>query len=387
MGYRFQRELPATVLPLTTQQLLAEGVGRSALRGPRWRTTSRGLCVPSEVGGTPAQRSVEAVPLVPPCGALTGWAAAYAHGADYLDGLDPFTQQPLPVPIGLNTTAGRGNLTGVTFHRDRLGGAEVDTLLGLRVTTPHRTAVEGARHATNLVEAVVFLDMVGRAVEIDPARLALWCRTHPGWRGVDQLRQALRWCDVRSASPWETRLRMFYRREVGLPRPEVNVPVFNQGGDFLGTPDLLDVDAGLAVEFDGQDHRLREQHRGDNLREEKLEDSNLVVCRVDSLDLRHRGPLGERLRSAYRRGLARDRSRDRFTTAEPEWWRSRRAAWGEDPQRVRLTAEVTAWSEATTMLASMPAPQTTPASSPSPTSHSTYAAASASPPAESACSA
>ncbi len=326
MGYRFRRELPSTVLPLTTPQLLAEGVGRSALRGPRWRTTSRGLFVPIEVGLTPAQRIVEAVPLVPPSGALTGWAAAYVHGADYLDGLDPVTLQPLPVPVGLNTTAGRRNLAGITYHRDVLGGAEVDTVHDLRVTSALRATVDGARHARDLVEAVVFLDMVGREVGLDPARLVLWCRTHPGWRGVDQLRQAQRWCDFRSASPWETRLRMFYRREAGLPRPEVNVPVFDLDGRFLGIPDLLDVKSGLAVEFDGQDHRLRVQHRNDNLREESLEDTNLVVSRVDSLDLRHRVPLRDRLRAAYARGQARDRRRDRFTTVEPTWWRSRRAS-------------------------------------------------------------
>lgn len=326
MGHRFRRELPATVLPLTTQQLTARGVGRSALRGPRWRTTSRGLFVPSEVVVTPAQRIVEAVPLVPPSGALTGWAAAYVHGADYLDGLDPLTLQPLPVPVGLNTTSGRHNLAGITYHRDVLGGAEVDTVHGLRVPSVLRATTDGGRHARDLVEAVVFLDMVGHAVGFDPARLVLWCRTHPGWRGVDQLRQALRWCDLRSASPWETRLRMFYRREAGLPRPEINVPLFTRDGRFLGIPDLLDEEAGLAVEFDGKDHRLREQHREDNLREEGLEDSNLVVSRVDSLDLRHRMALRDRLRAAYARGKARDRSRDGFTTVEPEWWRRRRAS-------------------------------------------------------------
>ena len=119
---------------------------------------------------------------------------------------------------------------------------------------------------------------------------------------------------------------MFYRREAGLPQPEVNVPVFTTDGRFLGIPDLLDEEAGLALEFDGKDHRKREQHRHDNLREEGLEEVNLVVCRIDSLDLRHRRPLRERLRSAYARGQARDRRRDRFTTEEPEWWRRRQRA-------------------------------------------------------------
>ena len=54
--------------------------------------------MPGDVPETPAQRILEAVPLVPAGGAWTGWAAAYVHGVDYLDGLDPFTMLPLPVP-------------------------------------------------------------------------------------------------------------------------------------------------------------------------------------------------------------------------------------------------------------------------------------------------
>ncbi len=52
-------------------------------------------------------------------------------------------------------------------------------------------------------------------------------------------------------------------------------------------------------------------------------------------------------------------------------------------QAARLTAEITAFSDAVTMLASRPTPHSTW----SPTRHSTYAAAIASPPADRACSA
>ena len=58
------------------------------------------------------------------------------------------------------------------------------------------------------------------------------------------------------------------------------------------------------------------------------------------------------------------------------------AATPQPQSRARLTALVTAFTEAVTMLASIPTPQTVRPS----TSHSTYAAACASPPEESACS-
>ena len=105
MVSRFTRELQSAVGPLTRQQLEARGVSRSALRGARWRTTTRGLFVPSDIPLTSAQRILEAVPLVPTMGALTGWAAAYVRGVDYLDGIDPFTLQPLAVLVALNTAS------------------------------------------------------------------------------------------------------------------------------------------------------------------------------------------------------------------------------------------------------------------------------------------
>jgi hypothetical protein len=119
---------------------------------------------------------------------------------------------------------------------------------------------------------------------------------------------------------------MFYVLRARLPRPLVNRPVFDLDGRFLGTPDLFDPDAGLATEFDGQDHRERQQHRDDNIREEKLEVVNLAVCRVDSLDLRQPAQLRERLRARRAQGLRRDRSMDRWTLVEPSWWQRRRQA-------------------------------------------------------------
>ena len=117
-----------------------------------------------------------------------------------------------------------------------------------------------------------------------------------------------------------------YRRQARLPRPLVNQPIFDREERFLGTPDLFDPEAALATEFDGMDHRERRQHRTDNLREEALEAANLVVCRVDSLDLRSPLPLAERLQRRYQQGLRRDRRQDAWTLNQPAWWKRRRAA-------------------------------------------------------------
>ena len=119
---------------------------------------------------------------------------------------------------------------------------------------------------------------------------------------------------------WESRLRVFAVKVVGLPAPEVNLPVFDQSGRLLGIPDLLWPEAALVLEYDGSGHRDRRQHRDDNVPEELLEGSGLTVVRADSLDLSgHRVRLRERIQSGYRRGMARDRSRDTWTVAAPTW--------------------------------------------------------------------
>jgi hypothetical protein len=115
-----------------------------------------------------------------------------------------------------------------------------------------------------------------------------------------------------------------------LDSPLVNQPVFDLAGNFLGAPDLLDEEAGLAIEYDGMTwassttpdgHRDSSQHREDNVREERLERTGLLVVRADHQDLtRHRPRLAERLTSARSDGLSRDRRRDRWTLEPPAGW-------------------------------------------------------------------
>ena len=326
VGHAFLRQLSTATRPRSISDLAAAGIKPSTLRGRRWRATSRGYYVPADVAETSAQRILEAVPLIPATGALAGWAAAYALGVDMLDGLDPFTMAPEALTISLGSAAGRVDQSRVHYVRERLPAADRQLSRGIAVTTPSRTAFDGARWAPDLVEAVVFLDQVGYALGLPLDEVAARCEPGGWWRGVGQAREALRWADARSASPWESRLRMFYQREAGLPRPQVNVPIFDLQERLLGIADLLDDEAGLVTEFDGQEHRLRRQHRADNLREEGLEGTNLTVCRVDSLDLRQSASLAERLRARRAQGLRRDRRHDRWTLVQPAWWQRRRAS-------------------------------------------------------------
>lgn len=207
---------------------------------------------------------------------------------------------------------------GLVISRERLPASDVAVVDGFPCTKPLRTAFDGARSAADVVEAVVFVDMMATCGLVDLRTLRQYVAAHPGWAGVAQCRRALDLAVYGSRSPPETRLRLVWLRDAGLPRPLVNPKLFDPAGRLLGLPDLLDDEAGVAVEYDGDDHRDIDQHTADNDREELFEEHGLLVTRVTRLHLRgRRAALVERMRRARARGLARDRRHDRWTLSPP----------------------------------------------------------------------
>lgn len=232
MPSRFERELRSAHRPRTPAQL---GLSRPVVSATQWRRTSRGFYTPTvPIPLSGAQRILDASPRIPPGGALTAWAAAYVHGVDLLDGLDA-TMRPTPITICSGCDLGRRSGPGLTHIRDRLDPAQIERRFDLPVTEPRRAMIDGARRAPNLVEAVVFLDAGLHALQIPAAELVASLPDWEGRPGVAQLRSALEHADPASASPWETRLRLFYRLRACLPRPLVNRPV-RPGGELPRHP-------------------------------------------------------------------------------------------------------------------------------------------------------
>lgn len=298
---------------------MAGGITWHVLNGPRWRRTSRGYYLPAlGVPATPAQRIVEAAAALPPGAAIGGWAAAYACGADLLDGLDDLTMRPLPVTMCLPPGLHRPPTPGRRYLQRRLDDSELTSRAGIPITTPVRTAFDLVVDTPDPTEAVVALDAMLAAGLVDPLQLM----PSPGRRGAGSILAAVQLARRGVRSTWETRLRMLDTSELGFPCPLVNSSVTDLDGRFLGTPDLLDVEAGLVLEYDGSrwtgseitgGHRDRDQHRADNVREELLERAGLIVVRAESGDLRrHRPRLRARLAAARADGLQRDRRRDRW---------------------------------------------------------------------------
>lgn len=237
--------------------------------------------------------------------------------------MDPFTGRVLPIDI-VSGSLKRRSTGWVHYHKAVLARSDLSAVDHIPVTSRVRTVFDGARWAENVEEAVVCLDAMTMQAGLDLTELVAYAREHHQLHGGAQVLAALEFAAEHVASPWETRLRMCYRAQAELPAPLVNQPLFSLNGGFLGIPDLFDPEAGLIVEYDGKYHRDRRQHHDDNLREELLESANLIVLRVDALDLRSdRRPLVRRLRQAYHRGLRRARTFDHWTQTEPAWWGNR----------------------------------------------------------------
>lgn len=301
------------------------------LRGPRWRRTTPGFYVPaSGVPSSSAQRIVEAVAAAPDGSVVGGWAAAYMLGVDRLDGLNDHTRRPVPVRILLPPNGRRRNQPGVHYLQQRVNADEVVDVAGIAVTCGVRTALDLARSALSLTEAVVALDAAIHAKIVSKDLLTAGLSNIRGARGSRRATRAVDLSRPGVLSNWETRLRMVYVLELGFNTPLVNVPVFNSAGIFVGVPDLLDEEAGLVLEYDGTSwsnsrrpdgHRDVDQHREDNVREELLERTRLIVVRADKKDItRYRARLLVRLSSAREEGLNRDRRRDAWTLEPPRTW-------------------------------------------------------------------
>ena len=306
--------------PRTRRDLIASGVTWGRLRGPAWQQTTHGHYLPAGVDTTMVlQRILNAGVGMPAGAAVAGWASARVLGVEECDGLGLDGREVLAVPMALGD-ARVSATSAIDRWFDPLPEADVAEVDGIRFTEARRTTFDRMRRADDLREAVVAVDQMTHAELVSIEEMRSYVTAHAGWRGVEQARRALALCDPLARNGWETRLRMVWMLDAGLPRPMCNQPLFDRYENLLGYPDLLDADAGVVFEYDGAGHRRIGQHDRDNHREELFEEHGLVVARVTRLGFEHRDALVRRMRRTRERGLRRDRRRDAWTLEIPASW-------------------------------------------------------------------
>ncbi|MDI2099657.1 hypothetical protein [Ruicaihuangia caeni] len=106
-----------------------------------------------------------------------------------------------------------------------------------------------------------------------------------GARGVRVARESLALIRPGVDSPQESKLRVLIV-QAGLPEPIVGFVVRDRSGQFIATPDLAYPDARIALEYEGDGHRLsRQQFVIDIDRYERLAAAGWRVIRVLAQDL------------------------------------------------------------------------------------------------------
>ncbi|ORA77647.1 hypothetical protein BST29_22955 [Mycobacterium malmoense] len=175
---------------------------------------------------------------------VAGAAASALHGAKWVDA------DALVELIWRNARAPRG----VKTRADLLLDGEFQLLSGLGVTTKERTAFDLTRRGT-LGQAVARLDALANATDFKVNDVRELAGRHPHTRGLRQLDKVLDLVDAGAQSPKETWLRLLLIN-AGFPRPSTQIPVLGVDGYPRYFLDMGWEDIMLAVEYDGEQHRV-----------------------------------------------------------------------------------------------------------------------------------
>ena len=305
-------------LPTRVDPLGLRGPTRKKARGREWRRTSRGWFVPADApSDSPEQRILEASVVLPLGGCVSGWSALRWAGGFWFTGTR--ADQSLR-PVQLHT--GDHNIRpqeGFVISEERISFLDMRVIDGVPVASPAFAAGFEMRYAPTPGEAAVVFEMAAYNDLLSREELAAQLVELDGWTGIPQARAVLPELDENYWSPQEVRLHQIWR-QAELPPLLVNRPVFDRAGNHLATPDLLDEEAGLALEYDGAHHLDLHRRRADRGREERLRHAGIEYVTVVADDARDLDSLHGRLRRARARARFAAPSARGWTTELPAWW-------------------------------------------------------------------
>ena len=192
-------------------------------------------------------------------GVISGVAASALHGARWVDD---------DAVIELNWP-GRKAPPGVKARNETLLDAEITSRAGVSVTSISRTAFDLARRGPT-GQAVERLDALAAVTNFAVEDVLDIAESHPHVKGLQRVRGLLEQVDAGAQSPRETWLRLLLI-EAGLPRPETQIPVPRLDGYSHYFLDMGWRDVMVAVEYDGEQHRVdRNIYRDDLARSEYI---------------------------------------------------------------------------------------------------------------------
>jgi hypothetical protein len=273
--------------------------------------------VPSSAATSVEQRIVEAAAVLPAYGAVTGWASLRWRGGSWFDG--ERYDEPLPVTLALMDSSIRPR-AGIAISEERLDPTQIEGHAGLRLTSSPYAVLFEIRHATSDLAALEVADMAAYDDLVSRDELAMLVAASAGWDGIERGRTVVAMMEENAWSPAEVGMRKIWVVDAGLPRPLANRPVFDVHGRLIGTPDLLDAEAGVAGEYDSTLHLEPARRQRDLERESRFRAAGLETVAMVTGELADPWPFVGRLRTAYAQAARRPAVQRRWTIEQPGWW-------------------------------------------------------------------
>jgi hypothetical protein len=173
---------------------------------------------------------------------LCGVSAAAVHGTKWLD-----PQAPAEI-----VRANPYPQKDMVVRRYHLIDDDVCLAKSMQVTTPARTAFDLGRRLP-LEVGVQHLDALMNASLFEVADVETIAERHPRARGLRQLRHTLHLVDGGAESPYESLTRLMLIQH-GFPRPQTQIPVYDQRGRLFARIDIGWSDYRVGVDFEGKHH-------------------------------------------------------------------------------------------------------------------------------------
>jgi len=226
-----------------------------------------------------------------------------------------------PDPSGWQWLATTSALSrGVCISAERLDPRDLTVVDGLPVTTAVRSTCFEMRYAVSEREAALTLSMAAYYDLVSIDELAEYAARHSGWTGIPRCRASIPFAEENCWSPTEFEMVWLWRVEAELPRPLCNRPLFDLRGNHIGTPDLLDVEAGVVGQYEGSIHLAGAQRAVDVRAEDRFRDVGLECFTMVAADRRNSGRMVERMHAARKRARWEAESRRQWTAEYPSWW-------------------------------------------------------------------
>ncbi|BBX99459.1 DUF559 domain-containing protein [Mycobacterium lacus] len=262
---------------LGAEALAAKAISERAMR-QLYEPVYPGVYMPSGIAMTARQRAVAAWLWSRRRAVVTGNSAAALLGAKWVS----------PALDAELICANRRPPRAIAVYTDAVLPGEVLEVGGVPVTGPARTAFDIGRRTTSRLQAVQRLDALANATDVKLTDVERVMAQHSGVRGLVRLRSVLPLVDGGAESPQETRTRLVLI-DAGLPRPQTQIRVFDDYGDFVARIDMGYEELRVGIEYDGPQHWTDPERRARDIdRSSALLDQGWTIIRVSSDLLRYR---------------------------------------------------------------------------------------------------